>query len=150
MVRLFKSAVCTYVACVVIDISISKDLHITNQAACSQTTYRFCALGSGFIDQNRKTMFCTSVVQPTMVQRSVCMIFNAEYLDTCSKLPATFALFAVLSIRYPHAQLSWAPPKNGKRIWSNLQKFPNVLCQHSSFRVEESHSSITGYDILHM
>ena len=46
------------------------------------------------------------VVQPTMLQRSVCMLFNARYLDTCSKLPATFALFPVLSLGYAHTQLS--------------------------------------------
>ena len=46
------------------------------------------------------------VVQPTMLQRSVCMIFDARQLDTCSKLPATFALFPVLSRGYAHTQLS--------------------------------------------
>ena len=35
------------------------------------------------------------------------MIFNPQELDafTCSKLPATFALFSVLSLWYTHAQL---------------------------------------------
>ena len=36
-------------------------------------------------------------------------------------------------------------PKIGKRAWSHLQKFPYVLCQQSSFGVEESCSSITNY-----
>ena len=35
-------------------------------------------------------------------------------------------------------------PKIGKRAWSNLQKFSYVLCQQSSFGVEESRSSITN------
>ena len=34
------------------------------------------------------------------------------------------------------------------RAWSNLQKFPYVLCQQSSFGVEESCSSIINYYIL--
>ena len=46
------------------------------------------------------------VVQPTMLQRSVYMLFNARQLDTCSKLPATFSLFPVLCRGYTHAQLS--------------------------------------------
>ena len=46
------------------------------------------------------------VVQPTTLQRSVCMIFNARQLDTCNKLPATFVPFPVLSRGYAHAQLS--------------------------------------------
>ena len=44
---------------------------------------------------------CTCVLQ-----RSVCMIFVTRYLDTCNKLPATFALFPVLNLGYAHAQLS--------------------------------------------
>ena len=46
------------------------------------------------------------VVQPTTLQHSVCMLFNTLQLDTCSKLPATFAFFPVLSRGYAHAQLT--------------------------------------------
>ena len=42
------------------------------------------------------------VIQPTMLQRSVCMIFDARYLDTCSKLSATFVPFSFLSLIRPH------------------------------------------------
>ena len=35
-------------------------------------------------------------------------------------------------------------PKIGERAWSHLQKFPYVLCQQSSFGVEESRSSIAN------
>ena len=34
-----------------------------------------------------------------------CVIFDARQLDTCSKLPATFALSPVLSRRYAHEQV---------------------------------------------
>ena len=46
------------------------------------------------------------VVQLTVLQCSVCVVFDARQLDTCGKLPATFTLFPVLSRRYAHAQLS--------------------------------------------
>ena len=41
-------------------------------------------------------------------------------------------------------------PKIGKRACSHLQKFLYVLCQQSSFGVEESRSSIANYYILDM
>ena len=34
------------------------------------------------------------------------MIFDPRQLDTCVKLPATFALFSVVRLGYAHAQLS--------------------------------------------
>ena len=46
------------------------------------------------------------IVQPTMLQHSVYMIFDPRQLDMCSKLPATFTLFPILSHGYAHAQLS--------------------------------------------
>ena len=36
-------------------------------------------------------------------------------------------------------------PKIGKGAWCHLQRFPCVLCQQSSFGVEESRSSISNY-----
>ena len=38
-------------------------------------------------------------------------------------------------------------PKIGKGAWCYLQIFPYVLCQQSSFGVEESRSSIANYNI---
>ena len=38
-------------------------------------------------------------------------------------------------------------PKIGKGAWCHLQIFPYVLCQQSSFGVEESRSSIANYNI---
>ena len=38
-------------------------------------------------------------------------------------------------------------PKIGKGAWCYLQRFPYVLCQQSSFGVEESRSSIANYNI---
>ena len=52
------------------------------------------------------------------VQPLVCVIYDPQQLDMCSKLPATFALFPVLSLGYPNAQLTdyWMamPTGNGE------------------------------------
>ena len=50
------------------------------------------------------------VVQPTMLQGSVCMIFDARQLDTCSKLSATFVPFSVLSLIRPRT-IRWRLPR---------------------------------------
>ena len=67
------------------------------------------------------------------VQCLLCMIFNLRQLDTCSKLPATFALFPVLSLKVfyvtkipgsPHLQCScsgvWEP---GNEARCNLNHY---------------------------
>ena len=62
------------------------------------------------------------------------------------------ALIRVTSM-HPVTGLASSPgptPKIRKGAWSHLHKFPYVLCQHSSFGVEESCSSITNYQILDM
>ena len=69
-------------------------------------------------NQNRTRVFRTErqrfacLFDQLCIQQSVCMIFNPQQLDTCtctcSKLPATFAFFPVLSRGYAHAQ--WRSP----------------------------------------
>ena len=49
-------------------------------------------------------------VQPTMLQCSVCVILDARQLDLCSKLPATFALFPVLSLRVRPRTIKFSLP----------------------------------------
>ena len=43
------------------------------------------------------------------------------------------------TVQYPPSLVPRPRPKIGERAWSHLQKFPYVLCQQSSFGVEESH-----------
>ena len=57
-----------------------------------------------------------------------CAAGGFPFMETCSLVPR------------PH-------PKIGKGAWCYLQTFPYVLCQQSSFGVEESRSSIANYNI---
>ena len=59
------------------------------------------------IGLNRKVTLC-ALFNQLSVQCSVCVIFNPPIaIDTCSKLPAAFALFCVLSLGYALVQLKW-------------------------------------------
>ena len=76
------------------------------------------------------------VVQPTMLQHSVCMIFDARELDKCSRLPAIFALFPVPSLGYAHAQLSslyLLPTFTASHVSKNtrLSTPAQLQCSHS-------------------
>ena len=76
------------------------------------------------------------IVQPTMLQRSVCMLFDVRQLDTCNKLPVTFALFPVLCRGYTHAQLSSLYPLSSftashVRKNTRLSTPAQLQCSHS-------------------
>ena len=55
------------------------------------------------IGLNRKVTLCALFNQLSVQCDIQCPIA----IDTCSKLPAAFALFRVLSLGYAHVQLKW-------------------------------------------
>ena len=61
--------------------------------------HRKATLMPGMVMLIYSLLFFCALFNQLCVQRSVCMIFNPQQLDTCSKLVATLALFPVLSLR---------------------------------------------------
>ena len=85
------------------------------------------------------------VVQPTMLQHSVCMIFDSRKLDTCSKLPATFVPFPVLSLICPRT-IKWHLPRVYLWRFSREKKYQALhACTTSMFAFQSMGAWERGY-----
>ena len=82
---------------------------------------------------------------PTTTTKYKCRFSSDRKLGV--GLRTRLAAFSKALLRTLMQRISLVPrphPKFGERAWSHLQKFLYVLCQQSSFGVEESRSSIAN------